>query len=81
MKQEEEATLSAANRRSFLKGAGMTGLGLAGAALIGGKSGPAIIARTYGDVRPDHLLKQAKRIRLLDREKKQSHAPGITIGS
>jgi hypothetical protein len=37
MKQEEEATLSAANRRSFLKGAGMTGLGLAGAALIGGK--------------------------------------------
>ena len=37
MKQKEEATLSAANRRSFLKGAGMTGLGLAGAALIGGK--------------------------------------------
>ncbi len=41
MKEEEEATRSAANRaanrRSFLKGAGMTGLGLAGAAMIGGK--------------------------------------------
>src|SRR4051794_15253301 len=37
MKQEEEATRSAANRRSFLKGAGMTGIGVAGAAMIGGK--------------------------------------------
>ncbi len=35
------------------------------AALIGDKSGPAIIARTYGDVRPEHLLKQAQRIRFL----------------
>ena len=34
------------------------------AMLIGDKSGPAIIALTYGDVRPDHLLKQAQRIRL-----------------
>ena len=34
------------------------------AALIGDKTGPAIIATTYGDVRPDHLLKQAQRIRL-----------------
>lgn len=34
------------------------------AMLIGDKSGPAIIAHTYGDVRPDHLLKQAQRIRL-----------------
>ena len=33
------------------------------AALIGDKTGPAIIASTYGDVRPDHLLKQAQRIR------------------
>ena len=33
-------------------------------ALIGDKTGPAIIAQTYGDVRPDHLLKQAQRIRL-----------------
>lgn len=34
------------------------------AALIGDKSGPAIIAQVYGDVRPDHLLAQAKRIQL-----------------
>ena len=34
------------------------------AMLIGDKTGPAIIALTYGDVRPDHLLKQAQRIRL-----------------
>jgi hypothetical protein len=31
---------------------------------IGDKTGPAIVALTYGDVRPDHLLKQAQRIRL-----------------
>ena len=35
------------------------------AALIGDKSGPAIIARTYGDVRPEHLLRQAQRVRFL----------------
>jgi hypothetical protein len=35
------------------------------AALIGDKSGPAIIARTYGDVRPEHLFKQAQRIRFI----------------
>jgi hypothetical protein len=34
------------------------------AMLIGDKSGPAIIATTYGDVRPDHLLVQAKRVRV-----------------
>ncbi|HYV26813.1 MAG TPA: tyrosine-type recombinase/integrase [Candidatus Eisenbacteria bacterium] len=34
------------------------------AMLIGDKTGPSIIAHTYGDVRPDHLLKQAQRIRL-----------------
>jgi integrase len=34
------------------------------AALIGDKTGPAIIATTYGDLRPDHLLTQAQRIRL-----------------
>jgi hypothetical protein len=34
------------------------------AMLIGDKTGPAIIALTYGDVRPDHVLKQAQRIRL-----------------
>jgi len=35
------------------------------AALIGDRTGPAIIARTYGDVLPTHLLKQAKRVQLL----------------
>jgi hypothetical protein len=34
------------------------------AMLIGDKTGPSIIARTYGDVRPDHLFKQAQQIRL-----------------
>ena len=34
------------------------------AALIGDKTGPAIIAHTYGDVRQDHLFAQAQRIRL-----------------
>ena len=33
------------------------------AMLIGDKTGPSIIARIYGDVRPDHLFKQAQRIR------------------
>jgi integrase len=33
------------------------------AALIGDKSGPALIATTYGDLRPDHLLAQARLIR------------------
>jgi hypothetical protein len=35
------------------------------AALIGDKSGAAIIARTYGDFMPEHLLKRANQIRLL----------------
>lgn len=34
------------------------------AMLIGDKTGPAIIAHTYGDVRPEHLLRQAQRIQL-----------------
>ena len=34
------------------------------ASLIGDKTGPSIIAAVYGDVRPDHLLAQAQRIRL-----------------
>lgn len=33
------------------------------AMLIGDKTGPAIIAQTYGDLRPDHLLAQARLIR------------------
>lgn len=43
--------------------AGLTAADIA--ALIGDKSGPAIIARTYGDVRDDHLMAQAKRVRLM----------------
>ena len=31
---------------------------------VGDKTGPSIIAATYGDLRPDHLLAQARRIRL-----------------
>jgi hypothetical protein len=38
------------------------------ACLIGDKSGPQIISTTYGDVRPDHLFAQAKRVRLLARK-------------
>jgi integrase len=34
------------------------------AMLIGDKKGPAIIAQTYGDVRQEHLHRQAQRIRL-----------------
>jgi integrase len=34
------------------------------AMLIGDKTGPALIAQVYGDLRPDHLLAQAQRIRL-----------------
>ncbi len=34
------------------------------AMLIGDKTGPAIIAHTYGDVRPEHLLAQARKISL-----------------
>jgi integrase len=34
------------------------------AMLIGDKSGPALIASTYGDVRPVHLMQQARHIKL-----------------
>jgi integrase len=34
------------------------------AMLIGDKSGPAIIAQTYGDVRPEHLMALAQKIQL-----------------
>lgn len=40
---------------------GLTDAVIAG--LIGDKSGPALIASTYGDLRPDHLLAQALLIR------------------
>jgi integrase len=42
------------------------------AMLIGDKSGPAIIAQTYGDVRPEHLMQQAQRIRLTVHEGQQA---------
>lgn len=42
------------------------------AMLIGDKSGPAIIALTYGDVRPEHLMRQAQRIRLTVQEGHQA---------
>ena len=35
--KENEASSTRANRRAFLKGAGMTGIGLAGAAIMGSK--------------------------------------------
>jgi hypothetical protein len=34
------------------------------AQLIGDKTGPILIAQVYGDVRPDHLLAVARKIRL-----------------
>ena len=51
------------------------------AMLIGDKTGPAIIAHTYGDVRPDHLLKQAQRIRLTVRTGQGEADPESSIRS
>jgi len=47
------------------------------AMLIGDKTGPAIIAHTYGDVRPDHLLKQAQRIRLTVQTNQDGAGQGV----
>ena len=47
------------------------------AMLIGDKTGPAIIAHTYGDVRPDHLLKQAQRIRLTVQARRSEEGQGV----
>lgn len=47
-----EVVRSAANRRTFIKGAGLTGLGLAGAAVIGSRFGvnmPKVEAAAYSD--------------------------------
>jgi hypothetical protein len=52
MKQEEEITRIASNRRKFLKGAGFAGIGLAGAAMIGtklGAPGQKVEASAYSD--------------------------------
>jgi integrase len=51
------------------------------AMLIGDKTGPAIIAHTYGDVRPDHLLKQAQRIRLTIQPNQDYERQGSSIES
>lgn len=51
------------------------------AMLIGDKTGPAIIAHTYGDVRPDHLLKQAQRIRLTATQPSGAPSGASSIGS
>jgi hypothetical protein len=51
------------------------------AALIGDKTGPAIIARTYGDVLPEHLLRQAKRVRFPIREKGQTYGSKMAAGA
>jgi integrase len=54
------------------------------AMLIGDKSGPAIIALTYGDVRPDHLFKQAQRIKFAvapERSSPVNGSNGSSIGS
>ncbi|MSU62662.1 MAG: hypothetical protein EXS31_09730 [Pedosphaera sp.] len=51
------------------------------AMLIGDKTGPAIIAHTYGDVRPDHLMKQAHRIRLTAAQPASASKEASSIGS
>jgi integrase len=51
------------------------------AMLIGDKTGPAIIAHTYGDVRSDHLLKQAQRIRLTVQTCQEGASPSSSIKS
>jgi integrase len=51
------------------------------AMLIGDKTGPAIIAHTYGDVRPEHLLKQAHRIQLTATQTGSPAAGGGSIAS
>jgi hypothetical protein len=47
--------------------------------LSGDKTGPAIIAHTYGDVRPDHLLAQAQRIRLTVSKPDDKAGQGMSI--
>lgn len=47
------------------------------AMMIGDKTGPAIIAHTYGDVRPDHLLAQARRIRFKVGVGNDKPGPGV----
>jgi integrase len=51
------------------------------AMLIGDKTGPAITSYTYGDVRPDHLLRQAQQIRLTVTQSSPAGNEGSSIGS
>ncbi|HTS18523.1 MAG TPA: tyrosine-type recombinase/integrase [Verrucomicrobiae bacterium] len=48
------------------------------AMLIGDKTGPSLISEVYGDVRPDHLIAQAKRIQL--RTSGQHQGRGVSVG-
>jgi hypothetical protein len=49
------------------------------AMLIGDKTGPALIASTYGDLRQDHLLAQARRIRHTVAPVESSHKGSHTM--
>ncbi|HWN93851.1 MAG TPA: tyrosine-type recombinase/integrase, partial [Methylomirabilota bacterium] len=51
------------------------------AMLIGDKTGPAIIAETYGDVRPEHLMAQARKISLTVTGTNEHGANGDSIKS
>ncbi len=51
------------------------------AMLIGDKTGPGLISLVYGDVRPEHLLKQAKRIRLTATQPSQEGSIKSSISS
>lgn len=44
------------------------------AQLIGDKTGPSLIADVYGDVRPDHLIAIARKIRLTAKTRTAGHA-------
>lgn len=50
------------------------------AMLIGDKSGPTLIASTYGDVRSEHLVRQAQRIRLRVSVEDESNGSGLPKG-
>jgi len=50
------------------------------AMLIGDKSGPTLIASTYGDVRSEHLVRQAQRIRLRVSVGEKSNDSGLPKG-
>ena len=49
------------------------------AALVGDRSGPAIIAAVYGDVRQGHLLAQAKRIQLRAMAQREAETQSLKV--